>query len=177
MFYTKAYKEYIFPVSWQTTPAHVITRTQDLRLMGDSAHTSSLAPSAWWIIEVWIVEYAYYHLCHGPIETPPTPPLCLHLRDGSWRSRSWNMPTTNYSYTQSYSLIVLLLCFNVCNDSFCTHGIYYTRPSWRGILLCCSPEGFFTFFSVVWEFFLIRCEVKGQGCLCVQIVKHSETNL
>jgi len=30
---------------------------------------------------------------------------------------------------------------------------------------------------VVWEFFLIRCEVLGQGCLCLQIVKHSETNL
>jgi len=37
-------------------------------------------------------------------------------------------------------------------------------PSWRGILLCCSPEGFFPCFS--------RCEVKGQGCLYVQIVKH-----
>jgi len=30
---------------------------------------------------------------------------------------------------------------------------------------------------VVWEFFLIRCEVLGQGCLCVQIVKPSEANL
>jgi len=30
--------------------------------------------------------------------------------------------------------------------------------------------------GVVWEFFLSRCEVLGQGCLCVQIVKHSETN-
>jgi len=29
---------------------------------------------------------------------------------------------------------------------------------------------------VVWEFFLIRCEVLGLGCLYVQIVKHSETN-
>jgi len=58
----------------------------------------------------------------------------------------------------------------VCNDSFWSHDIYCTRPSWRGILLCCSPEGFFTFW--VRELFLIRCEVKGQGCLCVQIVKH-----
>jgi len=31
--------------------------------------------------------------------------------------------------------------------------------------------------SLIWEFFLIRCEVLGQGCLYVQIVKHSETNL
>jgi len=30
---------------------------------------------------------------------------------------------------------------------------------------------------VIWEFFLIRCEVLGQGCLCVQIVTHSETHL
>jgi len=28
-----------------------------------------------------------------------------------------------------------------------------------------------------WEYFLIRCEVLGQGCLCVQIVKASEANL
>jgi len=32
-------------------------------------------------------------------------------------------------------------------------------------------------FRIIWEFFLIRCEVLGQGRLCVQIVKHSETNL
>jgi len=34
-------------------------------------------------------------------------------------------------------------------------------------LLCCSPEGFFPFFPVkdfFGEIFLIRCEVKGQGC-------------
>jgi len=72
-----------------------------------------LSSSIWWIIEVWIVEYADYQLRHGPVETPPTPPLYLHLPDGTWRSRSWNMPTTNYSYTLSNSLIVLLLCFNL----------------------------------------------------------------
>jgi len=44
--------------------------------------------SAWWIMEVWIVEYAYYQLCRGPVETPPTPPLYLHLPDGSRRSGS-----------------------------------------------------------------------------------------
>jgi len=35
------------------------------------------------------------------------------------------------------------------------------------------------FFSIFWEFFLIRCEVKGQGCLyvySVQIVKPSGAN-
>jgi len=61
-----------------------------------------------------------------------------------WRSGSCSVPTMNYSYTLSYSLNVLLLC----HDSFCTHDIYYTCPSWRGILLCCSPEGFFPFFPV-----------------------------
>jgi len=53
--------------------------------------------SAWWIMEVWIVENDYYQLRHGPVETPPTletppTPLYLHLPDGSWRSGSWNMP-------------------------------------------------------------------------------------
>jgi len=103
------------------------------------------------------------HMGMYPVDAPPTPPLCLHLPDGSWRSGSWSMPTTNYSYTLSYSLNVLLLC----NDSFCTHDIYFTCPSWRGILLCVSPEGFFPFFpceKVIWEFLLMRCEVLGQGC-------------
>jgi len=46
-----------------------------------------------------------------------------------------------------------------------------------------SPEGFFpflpvkVFFSISWKLFLIRCEVKGQVCLYVQIVKPSEDNL
>jgi len=38
----------------------------------------------------------------------------------------------------------------------------FISPSWRGILLCCSPEGFITFFPVK-GFFLIWSEVKGQG--------------
>jgi len=40
-------------------------------------------------------------------DAPPTPLFYLHLPDGSWRSGSWSMPTTNYSYTLSYSLNVL----------------------------------------------------------------------
>jgi len=40
-------------------------------------------------------------------DAPPTPPLYLHLPDGSRRSGSWSMPTTNYSYTLSYSLNVV----------------------------------------------------------------------
>jgi len=91
--------------------------------------------------------------CHGPADAPPTP-----------GSGSWSMPTTNYSYTLSYSSNVLLLC---CTNSLRTHDVYCI---WRGILLCCSPEGFFPFFPVkgcfpfFGEFFLIRCEVLGQGC-------------
>jgi len=73
----------------------------------DSAHSSSLPPSTWWIMEVWIVVHAYYYLCHGPAETPPTPSLYLHLPDGSWRSGSWSMPTTNCSYTVSYSFMLI----------------------------------------------------------------------
>jgi len=37
-----------------------------------------------------------------------------------------------------------------------------------------SPE---RVFSISCESFLIRCEVKGQGCQCVQIVKPSEGSL
>jgi len=46
-----------------------------------------------------------------------------------------------------------------------------------------SPEGFFTFYpremflSISVELFLIRCEVKGQGCLCVQVINPSEGSL
>jgi len=138
-----------------------------------------------------------------------TAPLYLHLPDGSSRSGSWHMSTTNYAIAllrlrPLLRLRTLLLSTSIClmdrgglhrgicllwaihtlchihwmcfnsNLSFCTHDIYCTCPSWRGILLCCSPEGFFTFFPwrVIWEFFLIRCEVLEQGCLCVQIVKH-----
>jgi len=83
--------------------------------------------------------------------------ICLMDHGGLDRGR-W--------HTLSYSLNVLLLC----NASLCPHGIYCFCPSWRGILLCCSPDGFFPFFpherffSISWVFFLIRCEVLGQGC-------------
>jgi len=116
---------------------------------------------------------------HGPADAPPTPPLYLHLPDGSWRSGSWSMPTNNYSYTLSYSLNVLLLC----NDSSWSHDIYSSVYHGEGsssvVLLkvssLLSPWKFS--FSIFYEFLLIRCEVKGQGCLCVQIVKPSEENL
>jgi len=46
----------------------------------------------------------------------------------------------------------------------------------RGPSAILQRPSFFSPWRVVWEFFLIRCEVLGQGCLCVQIVKHSETH-
>jgi len=36
------------------------------------------------------------------------------------------MPSTNYSYTLSYSLIVLLLCFNLCIMIPSVHITYIT---------------------------------------------------
>jgi len=60
-----------------------------------------------------------------------------------WRSGSWSMPTTDYSY-----IVIFIECILTLNLSFCTHDIYCFCPSWRGILLCCSPEGFFPVFLV-----------------------------
>jgi len=96
----------------------------------------------------------------------------LRLPDGSRRSGSWSMTTTNYPYTLSGSLNVLLLC----NDSFWSHDIYCTCPSWRGILLCCSPEGLFPFLHVK-GFFLWPDVRTWDRDDCVQIVKPFEANL
>jgi len=87
------------------------------------------------------VDYADYQLYHGPVDAPPTPPLYLHLPDGSW-----SMPTTNYSYTLSYSLIVLLLCFNVCVMIPSVHMTYIAPVHPGEGSSSCSPEGFFPFF-------------------------------
>jgi len=71
----------------------------------------------------------------------------------------------------SYLLNVLQLC----NASFCKHDIYCFCPSGERdpplALLKVSSLSFY--FS---QFFLILCEVKGQG-VCVQIVKPSEAHL
>jgi len=79
-----------------------------------------------------------------------TPPLYLHLPDGSWRSGLWNMPPTSYSYT-----VIFIECVLTLNLSFCTHYIYCTSPSWRDPPLLLSwrflpfvpPEGLFGSFS------------------------------
>jgi len=44
------------------------------------------------IQEYRIVEYAYYQLRHGPVETPPTPPLCL-MYDGGLDCGPCLLPT------------------------------------------------------------------------------------
>jgi len=98
----------------------------------------------------------------------PLPP------DGSWRSGSWSMPTTNYSYSLSYSLNVFtLICPSVHMASIAP--VHLGEGSASVALL--KVPSLFSLWRVVWEFFLIRCEVLGQGCLFVQIVKHSEANL
>jgi len=103
----------------------------------DSAHSSSLPPSAWWIVEVSIVEDADYQL-----------------------------------FIHSVRFIECILTLNL---SFCTYYIYYTCPSWRGILLCCSSQGFFPFSPLKGYLGVFPSDVRF-WVLCVQIVKHSETN-
>jgi len=95
---------------------------------------------------------------------PPTPP---------------SMPTTNYSYTLSYSLNVLFLC----NDSFWSHYIYYSVHPGEGFssvallkvsLLFSSVKGFVSLFfgSSSWS----DERSKVRDVVCVQIVKPAEAN-
>jgi len=103
--------------------------------------------------------------CHGSADAPPPPPpLYLLLFHGLRRSGSWSMPTrTIHTLCHIYWMCL-------CNAFHLVTWHLFFCPSWRGILLCCSAEDFSTcftperFFSISWEFFLIRCEVKGQGC-------------
>jgi len=102
-----------------------------------SAHSSSLPPSAWWIMEVWIVIHDYYQLfIHSVI---------------------------------SIECVLTLICPSVHMASVApVHpGERSSSVALLKVSSLCSP------WRVVWEFFLIRCEVLGQGCLCVQIVKPS----
>jgi len=82
-------------------------------------------------------------------------------------SGSWTMLTRNYSNTLSNSLNVFM---ELCNDSFWSHDIYSSVNPGEGsssVALRKVSSIFFPvkgFFSIYWEFFLIWCEVKGQGC-------------
>jgi len=98
-------------------------------------------------------------------DAPPTPPLYLHLPDGSQRSGLWSMPT-NYAYIfMSYSLNVYL-----CNDSFWSHDIYSSVDPGEGSssvallkvsYLLLTPE---RFFSISWEFSWSDVRSKVRGC-------------
>jgi len=63
-------------------------------------------------------------------------------------------------FIHSVIFIVLFLCFNVC--------VMIPSGQMTSIVLSILER------DPPLELFLIRCEVKGQGCLCVQILKHSE---
>jgi len=65
----------------------------------------------------------------------------------------------------------------LCNSVLLVTWHLLFSPSWRGVLLCCSPEGFFTFFPPLKCFFFYSLgvvpdpmwEVKGQGCrMCTE---------
>jgi len=94
------------------------------------AHSSSLPPSAWRIMEVWIVVHAYYQLFIHSV-------LLIEC-------------------------VVTLMPPSGHMTSILPSILERDPPA--------APEGFFTFVPVnffvpsFWEFFLIRCEVKGQGC-------------
>jgi len=72
-------------------------------------------------------------------------------------------------------------CNSVMLPSVHMASIASVHPG-RGIILCCSSEGFFpffpceSFFSISWELLLIRCEVLGQDVICVQIVMLTKAN-
>jgi len=86
------------------------------------AHSSSLPPSAWWIMEVWIVVHAYHQLfIHSVIFIKCV--LTLMIPSG-------HMASILPSILERDPPLLL---------------------SWR-------------LFFIFGEFFLIRCEVKGQGC-------------
>jgi len=55
-----------------------------------------------------MVEFAYYQLYRGPVDAPPTPPLYLHLPDGSRRSGSWSN-----AYYQLFIHSVIFIVFSV----------------------------------------------------------------
>jgi len=96
------------------------------------AHSSSLPPSAWWIMELWIC---------GPCLLPT-----IHtLRHAHWM---WCNSVMTHSVHMAYIVLFILK-----RDP-------PLLLSWRFLpFFPCE-----SFFSICWDFFLIRCEVLGQGC-------------
>jgi len=114
------------------------------------------------------MEYAY-HLCHCPVETPPTPPLiCLMDRGGLHRG----ICLLRTIHTLCH---IHWMCFNSKSVLLYTWHLLHLSILERDppLLLSWRFLPFFPPWRVVWELFLIWCEVLEQGCLYVQIVKHS----
>jgi len=59
-----------------------------------------------------------------------------------WKPLSFPSSTTEELTTSS---ALYLLWKSHCNSSFWSYDVYCFCTSWRGILLCLSPEGFFPF--------------------------------
>jgi len=137
---------------------------QGFRLLGDvrihwAPLSSSLCTYGWLFISPsHIINSAsspkslWLHVSLGPLHLAGSDAMALLMLRPLllstsiwWITEVWMVVHAYYQlFIHSYSLNVLLLC----NDSFWSHGIYWFCPSWRGILLCCSPEGFFTVIPV-----------------------------
>jgi len=102
--------------------------------------------------------------CHGPADAP-LPSSALPP------SASWIVENLDRGPC-------LIIIHNVCHIHsrccnsvtllICTHDIYCFCPSWRGILLCCSPEGFFPFFPCECFFFNFWGVFPGEESVCYQ---------
>jgi len=101
---------------------------------------------------------------HGPADAPSSLPPSV-----SWIAEVWIVVHADYElFIISVIFIEYVVTLYRCSSVHMT-SVASVHPG-RGILLCCSPEGFFPFLpvkvfcSISWELFLIRCEVLGQGC-------------
>jgi len=113
--------------------------------------------------------------CHGPADAPP-----LYLLLFTRIVEVWIGVYAYYALFIFSVIFIECLCISVTLFIW-SHDLYSSVHPGEGsssVPLLKGSSFFFLFlFSVSLELFLIRCEVKGQECLCVQIVKHSETNL
>jgi len=71
----------------------------------------------------------------------------------------WLPVKSRITYTTSPHRQSLDWWCTIISLSLCTYYIYCTCPSWRGILLCCSPEGFFPFFPVKGYLGVLYCPI------------------
>jgi len=99
---------------------------------------------------------------------PPPPPSSSLPPSVSWVVEVWIVVHAYYELLR-HCHIHSVCCNSVMIPSVHMTHIASVHPG-RGILLCCSPEGFFPFFFrhflfllFFGEFLLTRCEVLGQG--------------